>query len=52
MRKLIAVYAAEMKFAVANQMQYRWAAFFQLMGFLIEPVVYLVVWRTVAAIFE
>ncbi len=48
MRKLVAVYAAEMKFAVANQMQYRWAAFFNLTGFLVEPVVYLVVWRTVA----
>jgi ABC-2 type transport system permease protein len=47
-RKLVAVYAAEMRFAMANQAQYRFAAFFQLVGFLIEPVVYLVVWRTVA----
>lgn len=33
---------------VQNQFQYRASVFFQLLGFLIEPVVYLVVWRTVA----
>lgn len=48
MRKLIAVYGAEMKYAAANRMQYRWAEFFNLLGFPVEPVVYLVVWRTVA----
>jgi ABC-2 type transport system permease protein len=48
-RRLAETYAAEMRASIANQFQYRGAAFFQLLGFLIEPIVYLVVWRTVAA---
>ena len=48
MRRLLAVYAAEARIGLQNQLQYRVSVFFQLLGFLIEPVVYLVVWRTVA----
>ena len=48
MRRLAAVYLAEMKMGIQNQFQYRISVFFQLFGFLIEPIVYLVVWTTVA----
>lgn len=41
-------YAAEMRNAILHELQYRTAAFMLLVGFLIEPIVYLVVWRTVA----
>ena len=49
MSRLLATYAAEAKVGVQNQFQYRVSVFFQLLGFLIEPIVYLVVWRTVVA---
>jgi ABC-2 type transport system permease protein len=49
MGRLASVYVAEMKIGVQNQFQYWVSVFFQLLGFLIEPIVYLVVWRTVAA---
>lgn len=39
---------AEMRNGVQHELQYRMAAYFLLIGFLIEPVVYLVVWRSVA----
>jgi len=48
MIRLLAVYAAEAKIGVQDQFQYRIAVFFNILGFLIEPIVYLVVWRTVA----
>lgn len=48
MKRLLAVYLAEAKMGMLNQFQYRVSVFFQLLGFLIEPIVYLVVWRTVA----
>lgn len=41
-------YVAEMRNAILHELQYRTAAFLLLVGFLIEPIVYLVVWRTVA----
>ena len=45
---LVRYYAAEMRNAILHELQYRTAAFMLLLGFLIEPIVYLVVWRTVA----
>ena len=41
-------YGAQMKMAAQRELQYRTAAYFLLVGFLVEPVVYLVVWRTIA----
>ncbi len=48
MRRLLGVYAAEARIGLQNQFQYRVSVFFQLLGFQIEPIVYLVVWTTVA----
>ena len=41
-------YLAYGRLSVMSQFQYRVTTYFLLIGFLIEPVVYLVVWRTVA----
>lgn len=49
MRNLLPVYAAEARLSMQQQAQYRGAAFISVLGFLIEPIVYLIVWRTVAA---
>lgn len=49
MRNLLPVYAAEARVSMQRQAQYRGAAFLSVLGFLIEPIVYLIVWRTVAA---
>ncbi len=49
MRRLLPVYAIEARMAIQRQAQYRGAAFISILGFLIEPVVYLIVWRTVAS---
>lgn len=48
MRNLLPVYVAEARVSMQRQAQYRGAAFITILGFLIEPIVYLVVWRTVA----
>ena len=48
MNRLLPIYLVEGKAAVQRQAQYRGAAFISVLGFLIEPIVYLVVWRTVA----
>jgi ABC-2 type transport system permease protein len=49
MRNLLPVYAIEARMSMQRQAQYRGAAFITVLGFLIEPVVYLIVWRTVAS---
>lgn len=49
MKGLLAVYATEARMSMQRQAQYRGAAFISVLGFLIEPIVYLIVWRTVAA---
>ncbi|NND02076.1 MAG: ABC transporter permease [Acidimicrobiia bacterium] len=41
-------YVAAGRLSIQAQIQYRASTYFYLIGFLIEPVVYLVVWRTVA----
>ena len=41
-------YVAEMRMGASRELQYRASAYFLLIGFLVDPVVYLVVWTTVA----
>ena len=47
-RDCIDVYVAEMRIAIAQQFQYRVANYFYMIGMIAEPVIYLVVWSTVA----
>jgi ABC-2 type transport system permease protein len=49
LRGLFDVYVQEMKIAVAQQIQYRVANYMYMLGMVAEPVIYLVVWQTVAA---
>ena len=48
-RGLIDVYLAEARIAIAEQIQYRTANYMYMLGMVAEPVVYLVVWSTIAA---
>ena len=41
-------YATMMRIAVINQFQYRVAHYFYMLGMVAEPVIYLVVWTTIA----
>jgi ABC-2 type transport system permease protein len=47
-RALLDVYATEMRIAVAEQFQYRVANYLYMIGMVAEPIIYLVVWSTVA----
>jgi ABC-2 type transport system permease protein len=47
-RGLIGVYVQEARNAIAEQFQYRVANYFYMIGMVAEPVIYLVVWTTVA----
>ena len=49
MRRLLAVYAAKFRTELALQLAYRGAIVIWLLGLLLEPIIYLVVWTTVAA---
>jgi ABC-2 type transport system permease protein len=49
MRALIDFYLTNMKVAVLSQFQYPVANYFYMIGMVAEPVIYLVVWSTVAA---
>jgi ABC-2 type transport system permease protein len=49
LRGLVEVYAAEARIAIAQQIQYRAANYMYMLGMVAEPVIYLVVWSTVAA---
>jgi ABC-2 type transport system permease protein len=49
LRGLFDVYVQEAKIAIAQQIQYRAANYFYMIGMVAEPVIYLVVWQTVAA---
>jgi viologen exporter family transport system permease protein len=49
LRGLVDVYAQEAKLAIAQQIQYRAANYMYMLGMVAEPVIYLVVWTTVAA---
>lgn len=48
LRANLEIAAAEAKVGLLQEMQFRIVGFLQLLGFLIEPAVLLVVWRTVA----
>ena len=45
---MIALYAAHMRYSVLQQFQYRAANYFYMIGMVVEPTIYLVVWRTIA----
>ena len=49
LRGLVDVYVQEAKIAIAEQIQYRVANYMYMLGMVAEPVIYLVVWQTVAA---
>ena len=48
MRALGDFYLMRMKLAIIEQFQYRVANYFYMIGMIAEPVIYLVVWSTVA----
>ena len=47
-RSLFDFYVTTMRTAVASQLQYRVTNYFYMLGMIAEPVVYLVVWTTIA----
>jgi ABC-2 type transport system permease protein len=49
LRGIVDVYLQEAKIAIAAQIQYRAANYMFMLGMVAEPVIYLVVWQTVAA---
>ena len=48
MSTLIAVYRANFRVTIATQLQYRASLLIWLLGTVLEPTIYLVVWRTIA----
>jgi ABC-2 type transport system permease protein len=48
LRSMVELYLATMRMAVQEQFQYRTANYFYMFGMIAEPVIYLVVWRTIA----
>jgi ABC-2 type transport system permease protein len=47
-RSMVDLYLATMRMAVSEQFQYRTANYFYMLGMIAEPVIYLVVWTTIA----
>jgi ABC-2 type transport system permease protein len=47
-RSLVSLYLATMRMAVQEQFQYRTANYFYMLGMIAEPIIYLVVWTTIA----
>jgi ABC-2 type transport system permease protein len=47
-RGLIDIYIAEARIAIAEQLQYRASNYMYMLGMVAEPVIYLVVWSTIA----
>jgi len=48
LRSLVDLYLTTMRMAVQEQFQYRTANYFYMLGMIAEPVIYLVVWTTIA----
>ena len=48
LRAMVDLYLSTMKLAVSEQFQYRAANYFYMFGMVAEPVIYLVVWTTIA----
>ena len=46
---MVDFYLTTMRMAIAPQFQYRVANYFYMIGMIAEPVIYLVVWSTIAA---
>jgi ABC-2 type transport system permease protein len=47
-RSMVDIYLTTMRIAVQEQFQYRTANYFYMLGMVAEPVIYLVVWTTIA----
>lgn len=47
-RALLDIYATEIRIAIVEQFQYRVANYFYMIGMIAEPIIYLVVWSTIA----
>jgi ABC-2 type transport system permease protein len=47
-RSMVELYLATMRMAVSEQFQYRTANYFYMLGMIAEPVIYVVVWTTIA----
>ena len=45
---MVSMYLTLMRTSIINQVQYRAAAYFYMIGMVVEPVIYLVVWSTIA----
>ena len=48
LRSMVDLYATTARTAVSQQFQYRTANYFWMLGMVAEPVIYLVVWTTIA----
>ena len=48
LRSLVDFYLTQMRTAVSTQFQYRVANYFYMLGMVAEPIIYLVVWTTIA----
>lgn len=48
LRSMVSLYLATMRMAVQEQFQYRTANYFYMLGMIAEPIIYLVVWTTIA----
>ncbi len=48
LRAMVDFYLATMRMAVQEQFQYRTANYFYMLGMIAEPIIYLVVWTTIA----
>ncbi|HRE03517.1 MAG TPA: ABC-2 family transporter protein [Ilumatobacteraceae bacterium] len=48
LRSMVAFYAAAARTSIQVQFQYRAANYFYMIGMVVEPAIYLVVWRTIA----
>ena len=48
MRRYVVFYLASMRVSILSQIQYRVANYFYMIGMITEPVIYLVVWSTIA----
>lgn len=48
LRAYVDIYVTMMKVAIASNLQYRVANYFYMIGMIAEPVIYLVVWSTIA----
>jgi ABC-2 type transport system permease protein len=48
LRSMAALYLATMRMAIQTQIQYRAANYFYMLGMVAEPIIYLVVWTTIA----